>query len=88
MALTRMTLFWCLTLQQGSISAPHVDVFDGWRVYLVECGDTATVLFMNKGDAEVRVATMPTGAFDSVLREARTVIEGWYQSDIAYRDAT
>lgn len=47
-----------------------VDVFYGWKVYLLECGDTATVLLKKAGACEVQVITIPVGAFDRAIKAA------------------
>lgn len=50
------------------ISIP-VDVFDQWKVYLIECDRIARILVRNSNEGVIKSATLPKGAFDLVTKE-------------------
>jgi hypothetical protein len=51
------------------ISIP-MDIFDGWKIYLIECGDKAIIHFKSIDDTDIRVVSIAIGIFDSVIKEA------------------
>ncbi len=55
-----------------------VDVFYEWTIYLIECGDKASILFKYDKDADVNVATMAIGVFDKAIKEAYDYMDKLY----------
>jgi hypothetical protein len=50
----------------------HLDVFSDWKLYLFECGETAIVLLRKDGAHQVKVVTIPVGAFDHAIKAAHS----------------
>jgi immunity protein 42 of polymorphic toxin system len=59
----------------------HVDVFDQWKAYLIECNDNATILFKNTSDADTKVAQIAIGEFDSVIKEFYVYLKDLYSRE-------
>lgn len=47
----------------------QVDVFNQWKIFLIECDGVDRMLFRNIGDGDLRQATIPKGVFDEVLKQ-------------------
>lgn len=45
-----------------------VDVFNRWKVFLIECGDKARIFFKSI-DEDVKVGNLPAGIFDNVIKD-------------------
>jgi hypothetical protein len=58
-----------------------VDVFDQWKVYLLECGNRAIMLYKKVDAAGVSAASIPTGLFDSVIKEAYDSLNDLYDKE-------
>ena len=61
----------------------HVDVFDQWKAYLIECNDKAMILFKNISDPDVKLAHIATGSFDSVIKEVYDYLNDLYKREAA-----
>ncbi len=46
---------------------PRVDVFDEWKVYLIECGEEARLLYKNSSDRSPSEFFLKKGEFDKCL---------------------
>ena len=62
---------------------PPVDVFDEWKMYLIECGDRDLMLYRNSNEVDVQVFGTPVGVFDTVIKQAYAHLENLYQSQVA-----
>lgn len=60
---------------------PPVDVFDGWKIYLVECQEFDLMIY-RKIDVEQRIQVfeIPRGMFDTVIKETYDYLERLYVS--------
>jgi immunity protein 42 of polymorphic toxin system len=59
----------------------HVDVFDQSKAYLIECNDNAIIIFKNTSDADIKVAHIAIGAFDSVIKEVYGYLNDLYSRE-------
>jgi hypothetical protein len=59
-----------------------VEIFNGWKIYLIECAERALVYFKHSNDAEVRVANLPVGIFDRVIKEAYVCLNELYDNEV------
>jgi hypothetical protein len=50
---------------------PSVDVFDGWKAFLLENGETGRIVFSAKPYEEIHEALVEVGLVDTVLDEGR-----------------
>ncbi|QRK08445.1 immunity 42 family protein [Archangium violaceum] len=61
----------------------HVDVFDSWRVFLVDAASTARLVFGRpQGGDTVREVNLTRGEFDRVLREAYERLDQLYEREL------
>ena len=61
----------------------HVEVFNEWKAFLVECGDEARILYKKTDETEVIVVTVPIGLFDGVIREAYDHLNKVHEREVA-----
>jgi hypothetical protein len=61
-----------------AVSIP-VEVFDDWKVYLIECHQVAIIIFRSAKDAAIRSVVLETGLFDRVIREAFDCLDELYE---------
>jgi immunity protein 42 of polymorphic toxin system len=55
---------------------PPVDVFDGWKVYLVECDMVDLFVYKNTGTGRnVEIYEAPRGTFDMVVQHSYVYLE-------------
>lgn len=55
---------------------PPVDIFDGWKVYLVECDTGEVFVYRNTGtDGRIEKFEAPTGSFDKVVHQSYVYLE-------------
>jgi Immunity protein 42 len=55
---------------------PPVDVFDNWKVYLVECEKYELMIYKNlAADDKVEVFSAPKGMFDAFIMESYAYLE-------------
>jgi hypothetical protein len=55
---------------------PPVDVFDGWKVYLVECNAIDLFVYENIGTArKIEAFKAPTGRFDMAVQQSYLYLE-------------
>lgn len=66
----------------------QVDIFDQWKVYLIECDDKATILFKNINDSDVKVATIPTKVFDDAIKGCFDSLTTLYNRENAGSDGS
>jgi len=57
-----------------------VDVFDYWKVYLVECNDSELILVKNENDPKLNQYKFSIGTVDNILLDAYKSIEKMYLS--------
>jgi len=60
-----------------------VDIFDEWKIYLIECCDNATILFKSTNDSDIRVVSIVVGIFDSVIKDAYNYLNELYEREVA-----
>lgn len=60
-----------------------VDVFDEWKIYLLECHDKATIIFKKTSDVEIKVAYIALGVFDSVIKEVYDYLNELYSKEVS-----
>jgi hypothetical protein len=58
-----------------------VDVFDSWKIYLIECDNTARMIFRNTNDGRIEVARLAMGAFDTVISDAFNRLDSLYHQN-------
>lgn len=63
----------------------RLDVFNGWKVFLIECGDRATILFKSADDEDVKVCALPSGAFDEIIKEVYNYLDDFHKR-VAFSD--
>ena len=51
-----------------------VDVFNGWKAFLLDCGETAVILFKESSDVSVSVARVAAGEFDQAIRQTQALL--------------
>lgn len=61
---------------------PAVDVFDNWKVYLIECRDSDLMLYRNCNESNVQFFSTPVGVFDGVILEVYDHLENLYENQI------
>lgn len=44
-----------------------VDVFDQWKIFLVDCGNSSKIVFKRIEDSQVYLSKIPKGYFDCVI---------------------
>lgn len=64
-----------------NISIP-VDVFDEWKIYLVECGDSARIIFKKNSDKNIKLHVLRKGEFDEAIKEAYRHLDSVYQTEV------
>jgi len=62
-----------------------VDVFDQWKMYLIECGDKDLMLWRDSNEANVKIFSTPLGVFDNVIKEAYDHLANLYENQVANR---
>ena len=61
--------------------APRVDIFDGWKVYLVDCEMYDLILYSKTGaDNKIEVFNAPAGIFDIVITQTYDYLENLVDS--------
>jgi hypothetical protein len=58
-----------------------VDIFDQWKIYLIDCDNTAKILFKNINDTDIHVAIIAMGEFDSVIKEVYDSLNKLYDKE-------
>jgi hypothetical protein len=58
-----------------------IDVFNQWKIYLIECDGVARILMRNTEDGVVRMTTLPQGVFDGVIKDVYAYLEGLYERE-------
>lgn len=59
-----------------------VDIFDQWKIYLIECDKTARILFKSTTDTDVHVVVIGIGVFDSIIKEVYDSLNKLYDSEV------
>ena len=60
---------------------PPVDIFDGWKIYLIECHGYDRFLYSRLApDASFEIFKAPRGIFDTVIKDAYDYLEHLYES--------
>lgn len=55
---------------------PPVDIFDGWKVYLVECETGDVFVYRNSGtDGKIEIFKAPTCSFETVVHQSYVYLE-------------
>lgn len=62
---------------------PVADVFDRWRVYLVERGEEARLIVEQPSSNELLEFRVPAGSFDSPSREAFDVLDELWEIEMS-----
>lgn len=66
---------------QDSAFQREVDIFDGWKVYLVGCEMYDLVLYRKTGeDNKIEVFNAPEGIFDTVITQTYDYLENLVDS--------
>ncbi len=60
---------------------PFIDVFDDWKVFLVETNDVGRMLFRQRTDSSTRVVELDVGEADAVVRAAADYFEELYSHE-------
>lgn len=61
---------------------PPVDVFDGWKIFLMECEECDRILFRPLTfDVKVEVFNTPKGVFDAVIKDTYNYLDYLYHSE-------
>jgi hypothetical protein len=60
---------------------PNIDVFDGWKGYLVEDEQTARLIFARDPYVDVMELSLKPGEFDAVLEAALGALEKIYERE-------
>ena len=68
------------TLPRFDISI-GVDVFDKWKIYLIECETEAKVIFKTIDQAEINIAVIPIGVFDSAVKNYYNYLDEIYEKE-------
>lgn len=63
-----------------------VDVFDTCKVYLVECRNTATILYKCDADAHVSSIDLRPGEFDTVITELYHKLDSTYEAEVSAKN--
>jgi hypothetical protein len=58
----------------------QVDVFDQWKIFLIDCSSYSIALFKMLKEKNVHFARIPKGDFDNVIRELYYDLETIYES--------
>jgi len=58
-----------------------IDVFDDWKIYLIQCGNVATILYKNINRGDLASFVMPGDLFDSVIRESYAYLQSLYEKE-------
>lgn len=59
----------------------NVDVFDEWKVYLIDCGDQAKIFFKSTDAADIKAVTLAPGLFDNVIKETYDCLSKLYERE-------
>lgn len=59
-----------------------VGAFNGWKTYLVECGDAAKILYRKSG-GDVQEFMLPRGEFDAAIKATQQLIEAWDAQEVS-----
>lgn len=60
-----------------------VDIFDEWKIYLIECNDNAKILFKSDKESDIRVVSIAVGLFDSVIKDTYNYLDELYEREVA-----
>ncbi len=58
-----------------------VDVFDQWKIYILECEDRATILYKKLDDTDVMVSEIDIGIFDNVIKKVQIDLTVLYDAN-------
>jgi len=59
---------------------PPVDIFDGWKIYLMECEGSDHFLYSSVAtEAKVEIFKAPKGVFDTVIKNTHDYLEHLYE---------
>jgi len=61
---------------------PRVDVFDEWKVYLIEYGDEGRLLYKNSPDRSVNEFFLRKGEFDACIKPAWDELNRMYDREM------
>lgn len=56
----------------------QVDVFDQWKIFLVDCNESSIVVYKKLDDVNVHFAYIPKGIFDQCINKLYTSLESIY----------
>jgi hypothetical protein len=57
-----------------------VDVFELWKIYLIDCNDFSIILFKNETEEYVHSAYIERGEFDSIVNQLYCDLDCFYES--------
>ncbi len=80
------SLSMAVSMAQFNVSIP-VDVFDDWKVFLIECVSFSKVLFMNQSDQEIRTFTLDSGEFENIFSQFYRYMENLVDKHTGERPA-
>lgn len=61
---------------------PRIDIFDGWKIYLMECVGCDRFLYTHDStEVSVESFKAPKGAFDTVIKDTYDYLEHLYKSE-------
>lgn len=63
-----------------------VTTFNGWKTYLVECGDEAKILYRQNG-GDIQEFVLPRGEFDAAIKATQQLIEVWDAQVVAREES-
>jgi hypothetical protein len=58
----------------------NVDVFDGWKIFLIDCIDFSIILFKSINDEKVKYSRLQKGEFDDAICKLSDDLERIYES--------
>lgn len=61
-----------------NVSIP-VDIFDSWKIYLIECDKKAIIIFKKDSETEIRWCDLHRGEFDEVIKQVYRELDSMYQ---------
>lgn len=59
-----------------------VDVFDDWKIYLVDCDDEALLLYKRNQDPSLSICRLHSGEFDEVIRSFNCALTALYEREL------
>lgn len=63
-----------------AVSIP-VEVFDRWKIYLIECNEVATMIFRDAKNSVIRSVALEKGTFDRVINETFDCLDRLYEQN-------